>query len=129
MSSFLALAWRVALTLVLVGVVLGSLRVRAPRERVPKRDLRRLVASGGLLYLVGTIAALDHRAVLAAVSFGAGILICSLAVWLSRGGSEPGGGWDDGQEPPIDPDPGPGPEWDWDDFERELADYASGARA
>jgi hypothetical protein len=126
MSEILGWAWRLGLTLALLSVILVSLRVPPPRTELPRRDLHRLVGSGALLYVAGAIASLAGRPALAAIAFGAGILVCWLAVWLSRGGHG-GEGWDDDREPPVDPDPGP--DFDWDEFERELADYTSRVRA
>jgi uncharacterized membrane protein YfcA len=120
MAMFLALAWRALVTLALLGVIVVSLRLRAPSQRLDRRELRRLVGAGVLLYVVGAAAAIDGRPPLAAGAFAAGILVCALAVWLSRGGEGPEGR-DDGEEPPTDPELGP--DFDWDAFERELADY------
>lgn len=61
-----------------------------------------------------------------------GILVCSLAVWLSRGirrddGSEGGGGGGggNGNGPPGNQRPPSGPDgllaFDWDEFERDLS--------
>ena len=60
-----------------------------------------------------------------------GIVICALAVWLSRGV--------DSEDPPPDDDPpadepsppGPDgfPELNWDEFERAFNDYATRDRA
>lgn len=122
--------WKLMLTGGLLVAILGSVCLRAPRRPIDRLELRRLVLSALLLYGVGAVASLLHRGGLAGVLYASGIVVCSVAVWLSRGtdrddGPEgPGGGG-----PPEDEDPGTGPdgvpplEWDWEAFERERAGW------
>jgi hypothetical protein len=130
MLAAVAHSWKLLITLVLIGVILLSLFVRPPSRNVAARDLRQLVIVGAILYLVGGIASLSHRSDVAAGVYASGILICSLAVWLSRGmrrddgsgGEDGGGGPSDDLQPPPDPDGLL--TIDWDEFERELAEYS-----
>jgi hypothetical protein len=121
-------SWKLLLTVVLLGSIGCSIFMRAPREPIERYELRRLVAAAVVLYAVGALASLAHRGVLAGVVYASGILVCSLAVWLSRGVDRDdgfdGGGGDPpgGEEPPTGPDGLP--TIDWDEFERELAGWA-----
>jgi hypothetical protein len=109
--------------------VCGSVFYRAPREAIDPRELRRLVGAAVVLYAVGAAASLSHRALLAGVVYGAGILVCSLAVWLSRGsGRDDGpGGFGGDDDAPVDDRPPQGPDGlpllDWDEFDRERVGW------
>jgi hypothetical protein len=120
--------WKLALTGGLLVAILGSVCLRAPRRSIDRFELRRLVLSALLLYSIGALASLLHRGGLAGVLYASGIVVCSVAVWLSRG-SERGDGPDGpgGSEPPTNEDPPTGPDgippWDWEAFERERASW------
>jgi hypothetical protein len=131
MFAAVSQTWKLLLTLTLLGAILCSVTVRAPREPIERGELRRLVIAAIVLYCVGTFASLSHHAVLAGAVYASGILVCSLAVWLSRGinrddGSDGGGG--NGPGPPGDERPPSGPNglltFDWDEFEREFAAWS-----
>jgi hypothetical protein len=123
-------AWKIVLAVVLVAAILASAYAKAPRRASPGGELRRLVLSALLLYVVGVAASLTHHAVLAAVLYAAGIAVLSLAAWLSRG-SDSGGGPPRGDEP-VDEQPPPVPDgapyFDWGAFERELQEYSQRQR-
>jgi len=130
MLTVVSETWKLVLTLTLLGAIVCSVTLRAPREPVERAELRRLVLVAIALYCVGTLASLADHGFLAGAVYASGILLCSRAVWLSRGlrrddGS--GGEGDDG--PPGDERPPPGPDgfptFDWDEFERELAAWSS----
>jgi hypothetical protein len=118
-------AWKVVLTLALVAAIFVSLYARAPKRAIPGADLRRLVLSALGLYAVGGVASLSHHPMLAAVVYAAGIVVCALAAWLSRGSDseDPPGG-----EEPVDEQPPPEddglPRFDWDAFERDFRAYS-----
>jgi hypothetical protein len=125
MFAAVSQTWKLLLTLALLGAIVCSVKVRAPREAAERGELRRLVVAAVILYLVGTLASICDHGMLAAGVYAAGILVCSLAVWLSRGINRDDGhddGCDDG--PPGDQRPPPGPDgfptFNWDEFEREL---------
>jgi hypothetical protein len=119
--------WKLALGVALTAAILLGACGAAPRRAVAFVDLRRLVASALGLYIVGGIASLTHHPVLAALVYAAGISICALALWLSRGTDSdegpPGGG-----EQPTDERPPPEPdgltEFDWTVFEHEFRAYS-----
>jgi uncharacterized membrane protein YfcA len=121
--------WKLSLTLTLLLAILLSVTARAPRERVSRAELRRLLAAALVLYAVGALASLTHRDLLAGIVYASGILVCSLAVWLSRGvGRDDGGGGGGGSGPPGDKRPPTGPHartptLDWDEFDRERAGW------
>ena len=77
------------------------------------------------LYLAGALASRTHHDLVAALADAAGIVVCALAVWLSRG-SEPQDVSPRG-EPSPDPEPDPG-DFDWGSFERGFRAYAARAR-
>lgn len=109
-----------------VSVVLAAL-ARAPRERASRVELRRLMLCASCLYAVGLTASLTEHGSLAAAVYATGIVICALALWLSRGsdpGDPPDGPDDPGDEQPP-PDPGGAPAFDWAAFERQFRDYAA----
>lgn len=118
-SSF---TWKLVLAAALAATILISAVARAPRRPVPQADLRALVLGALLLYGVGLAAALSHRPTLAAVLYGSGIAVSSLAGWLSRGADSgrppPGGGR---SEDPSPSDPGTGGDFDWDALERQFS--------
>jgi hypothetical protein len=124
----LSTGWKLALTGGLLVAILGSICLRAPRRSIDRFELRRLVLSALLLYAIGAVASILHRGGLAGVLYASGIVVCSVAVWLSRG-YERGDGPDGpgGNEPPTDEDPPTGPDsipaWDWEAFERERASW------
>jgi hypothetical protein len=113
-SSFV---WKLVLAAALAAAILISAVARAPRRPVPRADLRALVLGALLLYAVGLAAALSHRQTLAALLYGSGITVSSLAGWLSRAADA--GEPPDHGETPGEPSP-PGPEIDWDALERQL---------
>jgi hypothetical protein len=111
----------------LLVVIVMSLCWTAPRRAVPRSDLHGLALLGVCLYAVGGFALFLHRETLAGLVFAGGIVICALAVWLSRG-------VDSGDPPPDDeesadepPPSGPDnvPALDWDEFEHAFRDYAA----
>lgn len=122
------MGWKLALTAGLSVAILGSVCLRAPHRAVERLELRRLVLGALLLYGIGAVASVLHRGQLAGLLYASGIVVCSVAVWLSRG-SDRGDGPDGpgGEEPPQDEQPPPGPDgiptldWDWEAFERERA--------
>jgi hypothetical protein len=134
MFAAVSQTWKLLLTLTLLGAILCSVTVRAPREPTDRGELRRLVVAAVILYCVGTLASLSHHGLLAGTIYASGILVCSLAVWLSRGirrddGSEGGGGGGgNGNGPPGNQRPPSGPDglltFDWDEFERELSAWS-----
>lgn len=129
MIASLSQTWKLVLTIVLLVAIFCSVCLRAPRVRIAPRELHRLVGAAILLYIVGAAASVSGRGMLAGVVYAAGILVCSLAVWLSRG-AERGDGPDgpDDSGPPEDELPPNGPDgippFDWDEFERELAEIS-----
>ena len=124
-------AWRLLLAVALVLAIVLSVCWAAPARVTPRSDLHRLIFTGLLLYCVGGMAAVTQHETLAALVFAAGIFICALAVWLSRGtdSEDP----PDGREEPADEPPPPKPDglpvFDWDSFERAFRAYATRERA
>ena len=118
--------WKLALAVVLAaGIVLGAWGA-APRRTVPRTELRRLIGCALLLYGIGGLASLGGHPTAAALAYAAGISVCALALWLSRGSDAddpPRGG-----EDPSDEQPPPAPdglqEFDWAAFERQFRSYA-----
>lgn len=127
MFASLSQSWKLALTILLMLAIFGSVLLRAPRTPVARLELQYLLGAAILLYAIGAVASLSHRAVLAGIVYAFGILVCSLAVWLSRG-SNRGRGFEGGEDgsPVHDPPPGGDgvPPIDWDAFERELAELS-----
>jgi hypothetical protein len=120
------IGWKLALAVALGGAIFFSAYAAAPRRTVPGPDLRRLILAAVVLYGVGALAAVSHHRILAGIVYAAGIVVCTLAVWLSRG-IDPEDPPSDGEEPSDEgPPPSPDglPEFDWDDFERAFRDYA-----
>lgn len=122
-------AWKVVLAIALGAGILVSLYARAPRRTIPGSELRRLVVSALGLYAVGGLASTTNHEVLAALLYAAGISVCALAAWLSRG--------NDSEDPPddeepVDEHPPPGPDgmptFDWAAFEREFRSYSERRR-
>jgi hypothetical protein len=129
MTMSLALAWKVALTTVLLGTIVLSARARAPRRALPRADMHRLVGSAIALYAVGLAAWATGHPSLAVTVFGAGIATAALAAWLSRGDDPRRPPDDDApvdEQPPLGPD---GHDFDWEAFERDLAAYAERTRS
>lgn len=119
-SSF---AYKLVLAAALCAAILISAVARAPRRPAPRTDLRALVFAALLLYGVGLIAALTHRSTLAAVLYGSGIAVSSLAGWLSRGGDGDNSHGGPGEQEPSPPGPSDD-DVDWDALERQLLDPA-----
>jgi hypothetical protein len=123
-------AWKLVLAIVLAGGIFVSAYARAPRRAVPSADLRRLVVSAIGLYVVGGLAWLTGHAMLAALVYTAGIVVCALAAWLSRGSDSED---PPGEDPePVDEHPPPEPDgmptFDWTAFEREFRSFADRQR-
>lgn len=118
-------AWKLVLALALLAAIFVSLRARAPERAVPGSELRRLVLAAVALYAVGAVASLTHHPMLAVFVYAAGIAICALAAWLSRGSDseDPPGGEEPGDEQPP-PEPDGVPTFDWARFEDEFRAYA-----
>jgi hypothetical protein len=123
-------AWKLVLVVTLAGAIAVSAVASAPRHSVPTQDLKRLVLSAIGLYAIGGIASLSHHPGLAGFVYAVGIMICALAVWLSRG--------TDSEDPPPDdepvderppPEPDGLPEFDWAAFERSFRAYEEDSRA
>jgi hypothetical protein len=118
-------AWRVVIAIALAIAIVVSLWARAPKRAVPGADLRRLVVAALCLYGVGGLASITHHSILAAFMYAAGIVVCALAAWLSRG--------TDSEDPPDDeepvdeqppPEPDGMPTIDWALFEQEFRAYS-----
>lgn len=112
--------WRLVLAIGLGAAIFMSARARAPHRAITTTELRRLVIAALTLYAVGALALLTHHPVLAGLVYAAGIAVCALAAWLSRGrDDEP-----PGRHEPVDEEPPPAPdgvpEFDWVAFEREF---------
>src|SRR5436305_7360526 len=123
-------AWKLVLAVVLAGGILVSAYAHAPRKTVAGSDLRRLVISALTLYAVGGLASLTGHPALAALVYAAGIVVCALAAWLSRGrdSEDPP---DDGGDEPVDEQPPPEPDglrFDWAAFERDFRSFADRQR-
>ena len=119
-------AWKLALTIALGVAILMGAWGAAPQRSIPRTELRRLVGSALLLYLVGGIASLAGHATLAAIAYASGISVCALALWLSRGSDAddpPRGGEDPSDEQPP-PAPDGLPAFDWEAFERDFRAYS-----
>lgn len=78
-----------------------------------------------LLYAVGGLAQSSRRPLPAALLFGAGIMLCALAAWLSRGRDREHPPDDDSESPERWPPPEPdaAPRFDWASFERDFRAY------
>lgn len=120
-----SVAWKLVLAIVLAAGIVVSARAQAPRQTVPGYELRRLMLAALTLYLVGGLASATHHQVLAGMVYAAGIGVCALAAWLSRG--------QDSEDPPADeeppeehppPEPDGAPGFDWEAFERELREWS-----
>jgi hypothetical protein len=122
--------WKLVLAIALVAGIFVSAFAHAPRRAVPGADLRRLVLAALGLYAVGGLASLNHHPVLAGLVYAAGIAVCALAAWLSRGSDSedpPSDGEDPADEQPP-PQPDGMPTFDWSAFEREFRVYAESRR-
>ena len=118
-------AWKLVLAILLGVGIFVSVYARAPRRAVPGSDLRRLVISALTLYAVGGLASLTHHPLLAGLVYAAGIIVCALAAWLSRGSDSedpPGGEEPVDEQPPPEPDGVPA--FDWAAFERDFRAYS-----
>jgi hypothetical protein len=121
-----SVAWKLVLAIGLAAAICVSLFARAPNRAIPVTELRRLVLSALGLYAVGGLASLTHHPMIAAVVYAAGISVCALAAWLSRGSDseDPPRGGDE----PVDEQPPPRPDgvpsFDWDSFERAFREYS-----
>jgi uncharacterized membrane protein YfcA len=118
--------WKIALAAALGVAIFVSAYAHAPRRSVPGADLRRLVLSAVALYIVGAIASLSSHPILAGLVYAAGIFVCALAVWLSRGtdpDDPPHGGEEPSDERPP-PSPDGVPRFDWSEFERAFRAYS-----
>jgi hypothetical protein len=117
--------WKLGMAAALAIAIFISACATAPSEAVPRADLRRLVFSAVALYLVGLLATVTNHLVLAALVYAAGIAVCALAVWLSRGSDSedppPGDEEPTNERPPPSPDGVP--EFDWASFERAFRAY------
>jgi hypothetical protein len=125
MTVSLSVAWKLTLALALAVMIFLSAYADAPRYSVPGADLRRLVAGALMLYAVGGVASLTHHSVLAGLVSAAGIALCALAAWLSRGTDSedpPPGDAPADEEPPPEPDGMP--TVDWAAFERDFCEYS-----
>ena len=122
--------WKLVLAIALGATIFAGACGNAPRRSVPNSDLRRLVLSALALYVVGGLATVSHHTTVAALLYAAGIGICALALWLSRGtdsGDDPprGGGEPSDEQPPPSPDGLP--EFDWAAFEEQFRAHAESA--
>lgn len=130
MPAFFVHNWKLALTVALLAAIFGSIVIRAPRQPIERRELQRLVMAAMILYAVGALATIAHHEMVAGVVYATGIVVCALAVWLSRGvDTDDGGDWPGGWGgPPENEQPPPGPDGlptiDWDEFERDLATWS-----
>jgi uncharacterized membrane protein YfcA len=118
--------WKIALAVALGVAIFFSAYAHAPRRSVAGADLRRLVFSAVALYLVGALASLSSHPILAGLVYAAGIFVCALAVWLSRGtdpDDPPHGGEEPSDERPP-PSPDGIPSFDWAEFERAFRAYS-----
>jgi hypothetical protein len=118
-------SWKVVLAGALLAAVVLAWRGRAPRTALGRARATSLILVAVCLYGLGLLAAFGDQRSLATFVYAAGIGVCALALWLSRG-SDPGegpGGGDSGDEQPP-PDSGGAPAFDWESFERQFRDYA-----
>jgi uncharacterized membrane protein YfcA len=124
-------AWKLVLAVGLLVAIFLSAYAHAPRQAIAKSELRRLVLSAVGLYGVGLLASLTHHGELAGLVYAAGIVVCALAVWLSRG-TDPEDPPDDRDEP-VDEQPPPEPDgvptFDWAAFEQQFREYSDRTRA
>ena len=114
-------AWALG-TPILILVLLGACVGKAPNSRRPLLTL--MLSLAGIIAIAACVVGLYlavHGAAMLLLS-GGGCLICSLAIWLSRGEDTAGGGhnFDD---PDPEPDPEPDPSWsiDWEQLRREIS--------
>jgi hypothetical protein len=122
-------AWKLVLAIILGGAIFASASARAPRRSASSADLKRLVGSAIVLYAIGGVASLTRHPFVAAFVYAAGITVCALAAWLSRGSDSE---WPPRGEEPRDeappPEPDRLPEVDWEALERQFQDHARGDR-
>ena len=125
----LAAAWRIAFAIGLCVAIFLSVCARAPSRSVPSWELRRLMFCALMLYAVGVLAKLTDHGLLAGLVFSGGIMLSTLAAWLSRGRDQedpPDGDQPIDEHPPPEPDGMP--RIDWAAFEREFRRYERGLR-
>jgi len=118
-------AWKAVLAITLASAIIVSACARAPRRAIPRAELRRLVIAAISLYAVGGAASLTHHPLLAGLVYAAGIVVCALAAWLSRGTDSEGpprGEQPEDEQPPPSPDGLP--EFDWREFESAFRRYS-----
>ncbi|HWF54564.1 MAG TPA: hypothetical protein VG223_08060 [Solirubrobacteraceae bacterium] len=123
-------AWKIVLAIVLLVAIFLSACAHAPKQPIARNELRQLVLSALGLYAVGLLASLTHHGQLAGIVYAAGIVVCALAVWLSRG-IDPGDPPDEPDEPVDEqppPEPNGVPTFDWSSFERQFRDYSDRPR-
>jgi uncharacterized membrane protein len=124
-----SVAWKLGFAAVLGLAIFVSAFARAPRQRIPSSELRRLVVAALLLYAVGWLATHTRHTALATVVYASGISVAALAAWLSRGRDSDEGPGDDGPEDePPPPDPDGVPRFDWAHFEHEFRQWAQRPR-
>jgi hypothetical protein len=120
-------SWKLVLAVALGVTIFAGACGAAPRRAVPHSDLRRLVLSALGLYVVGGVATISHHTTVAALVYAAGIAVCTLALWLSRGtdsGDDPPRGGDEPSDEQPPPSPDGLPEFDWAAFEEEFRSHA-----
>src|ERR1700722_9123252 len=100
-------AWKLVLAVVLLAAIFLRACAHAPKQPIARSELRQLVFSALGLYAVGLLASLTHHGQLAGIVYAAGIVVCALAVCLSRG-IDPGDPPDEPDEP-VDEQPPPEP--------------------
>jgi hypothetical protein len=129
----MTIVWKLIPTVLLGAILIAGLTARPPRTPVTPAELIRLVLSIVGLYLAGGGALLAHRTGLAAVAFGAGLALCALAVWWSRGGTPPPRQDDGERDVPVGPVGPPDPvspvepvEFDWSFYEEQVRDLGRG---
>jgi hypothetical protein len=123
-------AWKLVLALALGATILAGACGSAPRRAVPNSDLRRLVLSALGLYVVGGVATITDHTTVAALLYAAGIAVCTLALWLSRGtdsGDDPPRGGEEPSDEQPPPSPDGVPEFDWAAFEEEFRSHVQSA--
>ena len=114
-------AWKLIPTMVVIVALAAGFSLAPPRAAVSARELRRLVLAIIALYCAGGLTLALGRLLAAEAVFGTALLLCSVALWLSRGRNPPprdegdGGG---GGQPPVDPPPRP--EFDWSFYEEQF---------
>jgi hypothetical protein len=121
-----SLIWKLAVGVALGGAIFLSVFASAPRRAYPLADLRGMLLGALALYSVGLIASVTHHGVVAAVVYAGGIIVSSLAAWLSRGIDPRRRPAEAGEDPSETPPSGGGDQslLDWGAFERDFRAYA-----